>query len=108
MLVEMIDWGFEEGKTFFEFGYDFRQSNRCLLTYDNLQACLKGSDTCCKPLRETLEKEKDASANFRALRFKAPSIEPWHLRHSGSSSFLSISFFNVKFICCELQIDQPD
>lgn len=28
MIVEMIKWGFEEGKTLFGFGYDFRQSNR--------------------------------------------------------------------------------
>jgi len=28
MIVEMIGWGFEEGKTLFGFGYDFRQSNR--------------------------------------------------------------------------------
>lgn len=28
MIVEMRKWGFEEGKTLFGFGYDFRQSNR--------------------------------------------------------------------------------
>ncbi|KDP36467.1 hypothetical protein JCGZ_08597 [Jatropha curcas] len=28
MIVEMITWGFQEGKTLFGFGYDFRQSNR--------------------------------------------------------------------------------
>lgn len=28
MIVEMIKWGFQEGKTLFGFGYDFRQSNR--------------------------------------------------------------------------------
>jgi hypothetical protein len=31
MIVEMIKWGFQEGKTLFGFGYDFRQSNRCVL-----------------------------------------------------------------------------
>lgn len=31
MIVEMIKWGFQEGKTLFGFGYDFRQSNRYLL-----------------------------------------------------------------------------
>ena len=33
MIVEMIKWGFQEGKTLFGFGYDFRQSNRYLLNY---------------------------------------------------------------------------
>ncbi|XP_050233778.1 lecithin-cholesterol acyltransferase-like 4 [Mercurialis annua] len=28
MIVEMMKWGFQEGKTLFGFGYDFRQSNR--------------------------------------------------------------------------------
>lgn len=28
MIVEMRKWGFQEGKTLFGFGYDFRQSNR--------------------------------------------------------------------------------
>ncbi|GKV36873.1 hypothetical protein SLEP1_g44959 [Rubroshorea leprosula] len=28
MIVEMLNWGFQEGKTLFGFGYDFRQSNR--------------------------------------------------------------------------------
>lgn len=28
MIMEMINWGFQEGKTLFGFGYDFRQSNR--------------------------------------------------------------------------------
>ena len=31
MIVEMIKWGFQEGKTLFGFGYDFRQSNRYLI-----------------------------------------------------------------------------
>jgi len=31
MIVEMRKWGFEEGKTLFGFGYDFRQSNRYLI-----------------------------------------------------------------------------
>ncbi|KAE8793124.1 Lecithine-cholesterol acyltransferase-like 4 [Hordeum vulgare] len=28
MIVQMIKWGYQEGKTLFGFGYDFRQSNR--------------------------------------------------------------------------------
>ncbi|KAK6931937.1 Lecithin:cholesterol/phospholipid:diacylglycerol acyltransferase [Dillenia turbinata] len=28
MIIEMINWGFQEGTTLFGFGYDFRQSNR--------------------------------------------------------------------------------
>lgn len=28
MIQEMIKWGYQEGKTLFGFGYDFRQSNR--------------------------------------------------------------------------------
>lgn len=28
MILEMLKWGFQEGKTLFGFGYDFRQSNR--------------------------------------------------------------------------------
>lgn len=28
MIVEMTKWGYQEGKTLFGFGYDFRQSNR--------------------------------------------------------------------------------
>ncbi|KAL9224395.1 hypothetical protein vseg_000431 [Gypsophila vaccaria] len=28
MITEMIKWGYQEGKTLFGFGYDFRQSNR--------------------------------------------------------------------------------
>lgn len=31
MIVEMLKWGFQEGKTLFGFGYDFRQSNRYLI-----------------------------------------------------------------------------
>ena len=31
MIVELTKWGFQEGKTLFGFGYDFRQSNRYLL-----------------------------------------------------------------------------
>lgn len=31
MILEMIKWGFQEGKTLFGFGYDFRQSNRYLV-----------------------------------------------------------------------------
>ncbi|KAK9672175.1 hypothetical protein RND81_12G082000 [Saponaria officinalis] len=28
MITEMIKWGYQEGKTLFIIGYDFRQSNR--------------------------------------------------------------------------------
>lgn len=38
MIEEMIKWGYEEGKTLFGFGYDFRQSNRYVF--------LKLSGTC--------------------------------------------------------------
>ncbi|XP_058199114.1 lecithin-cholesterol acyltransferase-like 4 isoform X2 [Rhododendron vialii] len=38
MIVEMIKWGFQEGKTLFGFGYDFRQSNRCQETLELLAA----------------------------------------------------------------------
>ncbi|KAF5935967.1 hypothetical protein HYC85_027096 [Camellia sinensis] len=47
MIVEMLKWGFQEGKTLFGFGYDFRQSNRYLLgcgfqeTMDSLAAKLE-------------------------------------------------------------------
>lgn len=35
MIVEMIKWGYQEGKTLFGFGYDFRQSNRLSEALDN-------------------------------------------------------------------------
>ncbi|XP_054803359.1 lecithin-cholesterol acyltransferase-like 4 [Prosopis cineraria] len=41
MIVEMIKWGFQEGKTLFGFGYDFRQSNRFPETLDQLAAKLE-------------------------------------------------------------------
>ncbi|XP_052202136.1 lecithin-cholesterol acyltransferase-like 4 [Diospyros lotus] len=41
MIVEMIKWGFQEGKTLFGFGYDFRQSNRFHETLDSLAAKLE-------------------------------------------------------------------
>ncbi|XP_028785180.1 lecithin-cholesterol acyltransferase-like 4 [Neltuma alba] len=41
MIVEMIKWGFQEGKTLFGFGYDFRQSNRLPETLDRLAAKLE-------------------------------------------------------------------
>ncbi|KAI4306379.1 hypothetical protein L6164_029661 [Bauhinia variegata] len=41
MIVEMIKWGFEEGKTLFGFGYDFRQSNRLQEILDQLAAKLE-------------------------------------------------------------------
>lgn len=36
MIVEFIKWGYQEGKTLFGFGYDFRQSNRYLLGFNRL------------------------------------------------------------------------
>ncbi|CAB4276731.1 unnamed protein product [Prunus armeniaca] len=36
MIVEFTKWGFQEGKTLFGFGYDFRQSNRLQETLDRL------------------------------------------------------------------------
>ncbi|KAM1007993.1 hypothetical protein EV1_004439 [Malus domestica] len=36
MIVELTKWGFQEGKTIFGFGYDFRQSNRLQETLDRL------------------------------------------------------------------------
>jgi len=41
MIVEMIKWGFQEGKTLFGFGYDFRQSNRLPETLERLAAKLE-------------------------------------------------------------------
>ncbi|KAE8655601.1 Lecithin-cholesterol acyltransferase-like 4 [Hibiscus syriacus] len=41
MIVEMIKWGFQEGKTLFGFGYDFRQSNRLQERMDCLAAKLE-------------------------------------------------------------------
>ncbi|OMO65797.1 Lecithin:cholesterol/phospholipid:diacylglycerol acyltransferase [Corchorus olitorius] len=41
MIEEMIKWGFQEGKTLFGFGYDFRQSNRLQDTMDRLAAKLE-------------------------------------------------------------------
>ncbi|XP_058072049.1 lecithin-cholesterol acyltransferase-like 4 [Magnolia sinica] len=41
MIEEMIKWGFQEGKTLFGFGYDFRQSNRFQETLDSFSAKLE-------------------------------------------------------------------
>ncbi|KAL8167677.1 hypothetical protein V2J09_009176 [Rumex salicifolius] len=41
MIVEMLKWGFQEGKTLFGFGYDFRQSNRFQDTMDRFSAKLE-------------------------------------------------------------------
>ncbi|KAK1432543.1 hypothetical protein QVD17_09440 [Tagetes erecta] len=40
MINEMTSWGYQEGKTLFGFGYDFRQSNRLNETMDRLAAKL--------------------------------------------------------------------
>uniref|UniRef100_A0A6V7QY39 Lecithin-cholesterol acyltransferase-like 4 n=1 Tax=Ananas comosus var. bracteatus TaxID=296719 RepID=A0A6V7QY39_ANACO len=45
MIVEMIKWGFQEGKTLFGFGYDFRQSNRLQENLDGLSAKLESAYT---------------------------------------------------------------
>ncbi|KAK4742421.1 hypothetical protein SAY87_000422 [Trapa incisa] len=41
MIVEMIKWGFQDGKTLFGFGYDFQQSNRFHETLVGLEAKLE-------------------------------------------------------------------
>lgn len=41
MIVEFTKWGFQEGKTLFGFGYDFRQSNRYLLRFALFECYLK-------------------------------------------------------------------
>ncbi|PWA61126.1 alpha/beta-Hydrolases superfamily protein [Artemisia annua] len=41
MIKEMTSWGYQEGKTLFGFGYDFRQSNRLKETMDRLAAKLE-------------------------------------------------------------------
>ncbi|XP_006652823.1 lecithin-cholesterol acyltransferase-like 4 [Oryza brachyantha] len=41
MIVEMIKWGYQEGKTLFGFGYDFRQSNRLSDTLDRFSRKLE-------------------------------------------------------------------
>ncbi|KAI3669055.1 hypothetical protein L6452_40276 [Arctium lappa] len=40
LINEMTSWGYQEGKTLFGFGYDFRQSNRLKETMDRLAAKL--------------------------------------------------------------------
>ncbi|KAK3041226.1 hypothetical protein RJ639_028486 [Escallonia herrerae] len=45
MIFEMIRWGYQEGKTLFGFGYDFRQSNRFEETLDCLAAKLESAYT---------------------------------------------------------------
>lgn len=41
MIVEMIKWGYQEGKTLFGFGYDYRQSIRLQETLDHLASKLE-------------------------------------------------------------------
>lgn len=41
MMVQMIKWGYQEGKTLFGFGYDFRQSNRFQETLERFAAKLE-------------------------------------------------------------------
>lgn len=41
MITQMIKWGFQEGKTLFGFGYDFRQSNRLQETMERFAAKLE-------------------------------------------------------------------
>lgn len=41
MIEEMLKWGYQEGKTLFGFGYDFRQSNRLQETLDRFSAKLE-------------------------------------------------------------------
>ncbi|CAL5412867.1 unnamed protein product [Camellia sinensis] len=60
MIVEMLKWGFQEGKTLFGFGYDFRQSNRA----DQSDILEKG--------RKLLTKggSKNGGGNLPLLRFQ--------------------------------------
>ncbi|XP_019423651.1 PREDICTED: lecithin-cholesterol acyltransferase-like 4 [Lupinus angustifolius] len=41
LIIQMLKWGYQEGKTLFGFGYDFRQSNRLQETMDRLAAKLE-------------------------------------------------------------------
>ncbi|XP_024360541.1 lecithin-cholesterol acyltransferase-like 4 [Physcomitrium patens] len=41
LIEQLKNWGYEEGKTLFGFGYDFRQSNRLGETMDRLKAKLE-------------------------------------------------------------------
>ena len=41
LIVQMQKWGYEEGKSLFGFGYDFRQSNRLQETMDRLATKLE-------------------------------------------------------------------
>ncbi|CAI8583425.1 unnamed protein product [Vicia faba] len=41
MIVQMQKWGYQEGKSLFGFGYDFRQSNRLQETMDRLATKLE-------------------------------------------------------------------
>ncbi|XP_068657048.1 lecithin-cholesterol acyltransferase-like 4 [Aristolochia californica] len=52
MIEQMIKWGFQEGKTLFGFGYDFRQSNRFQETMDRFSAKLESVYTSsgCKKI----------------------------------------------------------
>ncbi|KAG9438925.1 hypothetical protein H6P81_019090 [Aristolochia fimbriata] len=52
MIEQMIKWGFQEGKTLFGFGYDFRQSNRFQETMDRFAAKLESVYTAsgCKKI----------------------------------------------------------
>ncbi|XP_076950689.1 lecithin-cholesterol acyltransferase-like 4 [Bidens hawaiensis] len=45
MIKEMTSWGYQEGKTLFGFGYDFRQSNRLKETLDRFAAKLDAIHT---------------------------------------------------------------
>lgn len=46
MMVQMIKWGYQEGKTLFGFGYDFRQSNRYFFGYGFLFFKVKVTVSC--------------------------------------------------------------
>lgn len=47
MIEEMLKWGYQEGKTLFGFGYDFRQSNRLQETLDSFSAKLESIFNSC-------------------------------------------------------------
>lgn len=67
MIVEMIKWGFQEGKTLFGFGYDFRQSNRYLLNCKQgvLEDYSSGWENCIYPFTRCLiELTKSSVTHF--------------------------------------------
>lgn len=84
MITEMIKWGFQEGKTLFGFGYDFRQSNRYVLCctpvlqlyYFSMFSIVTTFGNCCKCsflYRYSLETLDFSKSSFKMVSF---SIKP--------------------------------